>query len=235
MNNTVLVVDDDAGVLETYRTILTGENLLEELGKEFSGLLNGIEDEESPIKDQYDLLLVNSGEKAIHAHAEVLSQGQQVAVALVDMRMPPGMNGLETAVALRKQDPNIYIVIITAYSDYNIDEIQGALQHDFILLSKPVDPEEFRQITRNAAVSYHRFVHLKHPQDFPLGGMLSGEQGDLGRVLIVDNDPVTQQYCAALLKKQCGYEISLAHSGQQALDLVTEVEPDLILLDVMMP
>ena len=236
MNNTVLVVDDDAGVLETYRTILTGESLLDELGKDLAGLLNTVgQNESGSVEDQYDLLLVNSGEKAIKLHAETLSQGRQVAVALVDMRMPPGMNGLETAVALRKQDPNIYIVIITAYSDYNIDEIQGALQHDFILLSKPVDPEEFRQITRNATVSYHRFIHLKHPVDFPLDVILAGEQADLGRVLIVDNDPVTQKYCASLLEKQCGYEITLAHSGQEALELVERVEPDLILLDVMMP
>lgn len=233
-NRVLIADDDDDSVLETYQTILTGSAEQQELLEVEQLVLNGEEGE--PATDvEYELLFCSSGEEAIRQHAESLSRGERIAVALLDMRMPPGMDGLNTAVALRKQDQNINIVIITAYSDYNVDEIQEALEHDFILLSKPVETEEFRQITRNAIISYYRLLHLKETIDFPLDSVQEEVRGSAGKILLVDNDPVAQQFCAALLKQQCGYELHLLQSGEEVLQQVEAIQPDLILLDVMMP
>ena len=54
------------------------------------------------------------------------------------------------------------------------------------------------------------------------------------RVLVVDDTPANIQAVAAILKTQ-GYQLSVATTGQQALDILGRVHPDLILLDVMMP
>jgi adenylate cyclase len=54
------------------------------------------------------------------------------------------------------------------------------------------------------------------------------------RILVVDDTPANIQALAAILKER-GYQISVATNGQQALDLLARVQPDLILLDVMMP
>ncbi len=236
MNNSVLLVDDDPGVLDAYQTILSGGSISEEWAAEAERLLAGSEQDRVPDAElEYKLIVANNGYRAVQLHAEALSRGELVAVALVDMRMPPGISGLETAIKLRKQDPNIYIVIITAYSDYEIDEIQAALKHDFILLGKPVEPEEFRQITRNAVISYHRFIHLKHPVHFPLGEREEEGEQSAGKVLVVDNDSVTRQYCATLLEKQCNYQVFLAENGEDALNQIVDIDPDLVLMDVMMP
>jgi putative two-component system response regulator len=54
------------------------------------------------------------------------------------------------------------------------------------------------------------------------------------RILIVDDTPANIQSLAAILKEK-GYQISVATNGKQALDALARVQPDLILLDVMMP
>ena len=54
------------------------------------------------------------------------------------------------------------------------------------------------------------------------------------RILIVDDTPANIQALAAILKNK-GYQISAATNGKQALEVLARVQPDLILLDVMMP
>jgi adenylate cyclase len=54
------------------------------------------------------------------------------------------------------------------------------------------------------------------------------------RILVVDDTPANIQTLSAILKEK-GYQISVATNGRQALDVVSKIRPDLILLDVMMP
>jgi class 3 adenylate cyclase len=55
-----------------------------------------------------------------------------------------------------------------------------------------------------------------------------------GRILIVEDTPANIQTLVAILKER-GYQISVAMNGKQALDVLDRVQPDLLLLDVMMP
>jgi DNA-binding response OmpR family regulator len=54
------------------------------------------------------------------------------------------------------------------------------------------------------------------------------------RILLIEDEPMNIQALSAILKQE-GYQISVATNGQQALDVLERVRPDLILLDVMMP
>jgi adenylate cyclase len=54
------------------------------------------------------------------------------------------------------------------------------------------------------------------------------------RILIVDDTPANIQALAAILRSK-GYQISAATNGKQALEVLSRMQPDLILLDVMMP
>jgi serine phosphatase RsbU (regulator of sigma subunit) len=54
------------------------------------------------------------------------------------------------------------------------------------------------------------------------------------RILIVDDTPANIQILAGILKEK-GYQLSVATNGQQAIDVLDRVRPDLILLDVLMP
>ena len=64
--------------------------------------------------------------------------------------------------------------------------------------------------------------------------MSDAQSATSSRILVVDDTPANIQSLAAILKEK-GYQISVATNGKQALDAVARVQPDLILLDVMMP
>jgi PAS domain S-box-containing protein len=65
------------------------------------------------------------------------------------VRMPPGWDGIETTSRLWAEDPDLQIVICTAYSDYGWDEMVRRLGQtdNLLLLKKPFDPVEVVQIT----------------------------------------------------------------------------------------
>jgi diguanylate cyclase (GGDEF)-like protein len=77
-----------------------------------------------------------------------LDAASPYAVAFVDMRMPPGIDGLETIERLWKVDPDLQIVISSAYSDHSWNEIRKRLGEtdQLLILKKPFDPAEVSQL-----------------------------------------------------------------------------------------
>lgn len=57
----------------------------------------------------------------------------------------------------------------------------------------------------------------------------------LERVMYVDDDPDLRNIVRVGLELGGGFTVKLCATGQQALDEVTEFQPDMILLDVVMP
>jgi putative two-component system response regulator len=66
------------------------------------------------------------------------------------------------------------------------------------------------------------------------GSKVNGSDSDAPRVLVVDDHSASRMAAAALLAME-GYEVIEADSGYAAVALVTQKQPDLILLDIMMP
>jgi CheY-like chemotaxis protein len=152
----VLVVDDDASIRATYRNILQPPpSQLGDLEALISG--NQAEVEQSP----FQVTEAEQGEIAARLQADALARGVRYPLAFIDMRMPPGWDGLRTAVRLRAQDPSIYIVIATAFSDYDVNELQRQLGHDVVLLRKPFNQEEVFQLARTLCQSWNTRMHLE--------------------------------------------------------------------------
>ena len=159
-NRRVLIADDEQALLDTYQVFLEPESGPSgELLDKFQQLveLAGEEGEEKGL----ELTLVHQGEEAIAAVVEAKKSSDPFAVAVLDMRMPPGIDGLETAARLREIDPNIHIVIVTAYSDYSSDQIRGVLHHDMLFYHKPFSQAEIRQVVFNACTSWERSAELR--------------------------------------------------------------------------
>lgn len=56
------------------------------------------------------------------------------------------------------------------------------------------------------------------------------------RILVVDDDPVINELIQIILREECrGWQISSARNGEEAIKIVHEKLPDLIILDMMMP
>ncbi len=153
----VLVVDDDNAIRETYRQILcpasSGLGALE-------ALISGAP--AAPLEAEFEMTEAAQGETAAALHKVALAEGRPHLIAFIDMRMPPGWDGLQTAVALRAMDPAIYIIIATAFSDYDVNQLQQALGHDVVMLRKPFTREEVYQIARTLCQSRLTRERLEH-------------------------------------------------------------------------
>ncbi len=88
------------------------------------------------------------GEEGIMRVEEALTNGKKYALAFVDIRMPPGLDGVETIRRLWEIDPDIQAVICTAYSDYTWEETIAALgqKENLLILKKPFDGIAVRQL-----------------------------------------------------------------------------------------
>ncbi len=146
-SNRVLIVDD-----------------LEEIHKDFEEVLNYRPEESIPYdivsafdsneKNDYflpkfELLHARSGQEAYNIVKKSLEDGNPIAVIYMDVRMPPGWDGIETTRRIREIDKDVEVVIITAYNEKPLSEIVNniGLLHKLLYIRKPFAREEIQHIT----------------------------------------------------------------------------------------
>ena len=113
-NNRVLIVDDQKEIHRDFEEILQADAnsaSTDELADAFGS------EEDSPFLPEFELLHASSGEAACGMVVAGLESNRPLAVAYVDVRMPPGIDGIETVRRIRKVDRAVEIVLMTAYSD----------------------------------------------------------------------------------------------------------------------
>ena len=148
-NRRILVVDDQESIREDFRKILalagTSAPALTSARAAFFG---GESAPAAPSIAAYELTLASQGEEACEAAERALHEGRRFAVAFVDVRMPPGIDGLQTIKRLWQSDPELEVVICTAFSDYSFEQIVQELGQSarLLILKKPFDPIEVRQL-----------------------------------------------------------------------------------------
>lgn len=98
---------------------------------------------------RYELDFALQGEAGRDKLRQALAEGRPYAMAFVDMRMPPGWDGVQTIRELWKLEPNLQVAICTAYSDHTPDQVAHELKLDgrMLILRKPFDKAEVRQLT----------------------------------------------------------------------------------------
>lgn len=148
VDNRILVIDDDPGIRDSFKAILTLPDRGEILS--IGDSLFPEEKQTDPFpRKHYDLTTVSRGEEGIKAAKDALEQEKPFDVAFIDMKMP-GMDGAETAKHIWKIDPDIKIIIVTAFSEYAPEDIiRVAGRDDVFYLRKPFNPEEIRQFARS--------------------------------------------------------------------------------------
>src|ERR1700723_150940 len=183
----VLVADDEAGVRDAYRQILSEADMSSETAM-FHNLRErlfskAVQDQlargASPSDTTFTPVFCEGAEAAVAAVQDALRADDPFAVAFLDMRMPPGPDGVWAAARIRELDPAIELVLCTAYSDVDPAHI-GTLvppEEKLSYLQKPFHPHEIRQMTISLASKWraeHRIVKLAYFD--PLTGLPNREQ-----------------------------------------------------------
>ena len=147
----ILIVDDQSHIHDTFQRVFAHQSkdntALEDfeqrfLGSDESDLASGSN------KPEFELTHAGSGEEAIEILRTAREKGQSFSVAFVDMRMPRGMDGLDTTEALWELDSSLQVVICTAHSDHTWDDVLLRLGYNdrLLLLKKPFESDEARQL-----------------------------------------------------------------------------------------
>ena len=115
----------------------------------------------------FDPVFCKDAESAVAAVRDALAAGVPFAVAFLDMRMPPGHDGVWAAQRIRELDPAIEIFNCTAYSDTDPGAFGGLVPPEDKLsyLQKPFHPHEVRQMTISLGSKWraeHRIVKLAY-------------------------------------------------------------------------
>jgi len=146
----ILIIDDDQDIWKAYRLILSpADHAPESATAKINEILSNGQAVDSGLG--FELSFASQGQTGYQMVAEARESQNPFALAFIDIRMPPGWDGMETAVKIRQLDPDIELVIVTAYSDRSMDEIVRAVgsPDKLLFLRKPFDPDELKQMARS--------------------------------------------------------------------------------------
>lgn len=145
--NRILVIDDNPAIHDDFRKILGGNKPPAELLSAEANFF-GEENDHAPSPLNIQIDSAYQGEEGVAMVREASNAGTPYQVAFVDMRMPPGLDGLKTIEEVWRVDPRLEIVICTAFSDKTWNEIRERLNdtNQLLILKKPFDVIEVSQL-----------------------------------------------------------------------------------------
>ncbi len=152
-NHRILIIDDNPSIHEDFRKILgpADAKLAKELDADEAVLFGDTASASRPWSFQIDFAF--QGQEGLEKVRAAFAKSEPYAVAFVDVRMPPGWDGIETITRIWKEFPDLQIVICTAYSDYSWDEIAKSVgsTDQMLVLKKPFDNVEVLQMAHALA------------------------------------------------------------------------------------
>jgi two-component system cell cycle sensor histidine kinase/response regulator CckA len=195
-NTRILIVDDNSSIHADFREILCPANASSEAAMKLEAVLFDEEEDQSKAgRIHFELDSAFQGQEALSMVEQSLAEERPYAMAFVDVRMPPGWDGIETIARIWKVYPELQIVVCTAYSDYTWEEMRANVgQPDSLLvIKKPFDNVEVQQMAhaltkkwslnfqtrlqmaelaeanKSLTISEERFSKAFHESPFPSG------------------------------------------------------------------
>ncbi len=157
-NMRILIVDDNQSIHDDFRkSIISDWNVdAAELESTASELFGDAAPMSEPT-DDYQIESAYQGQEALQCVQEAVDRSRPFAIAFVDVRMPPGWDGIETIERLWQVDPDLQVVICTAYSDVTAGQIIERLGKSdrLLMLKKPFDPVEPRLLATALTEKWH--------------------------------------------------------------------------------
>jgi PAS domain S-box-containing protein len=161
----ILVADDDGSILDIFSLVVSHikpfqafNSETEKLeGKGFQANAFG------QSKASFDLVTCRQADEAVNAVKIAIDEDHPFAVAFIDVRMPPGPDGIWAAEHIRALDPDVEVVIITGYSDsYPTDLVHRIPPaHKLLYLQKPIHIQEIFQFISALSMKWHTECELR--------------------------------------------------------------------------
>ncbi len=149
----VVIIDDVEEIHNNIRTIFQSRknDLLDALKQDLFGPSSNNQNIKKELNLTFDSAF--QGQEGYELVKKSVAMGKPYSVAIVDMRMPPGWDGLQTIRKIREVDQDLEIVICSAYSDYSWHDIAHELgvNDKYLFLSKPFEVTEMKQMVINLA------------------------------------------------------------------------------------
>ncbi|RKU13311.1 hypothetical protein C6502_02790 [Candidatus Poribacteria bacterium] len=148
-NYRVLIVDDEAGIHSDFKDMLNPNRRWTLTGPLAETFLDKVPENRTVFLPNFELLHATSGEEAQDIICTAKASNRPIAVAYIDVRMPPGIDGVEAIRRIRQVEKDVELVIMTAYTDKPLPEIvrDMKLLNKLLYIRKPFAPEEVQQIT----------------------------------------------------------------------------------------
>ena len=146
-NRRILVIDDNRTIHQDFRKLLCPPRSLDLTLDSMEATLFG-----PPAKPEqslhFEMDSAYQGEEGVQLAQAARKEGRPYALAFVDIRMPPGIDGVETTSRLWQDDPDLQVVICSAYADYSWEDMMAklGLSQRLLILRKPFDGIEVRQL-----------------------------------------------------------------------------------------
>ena len=139
----ILIIDDNRAILNDFRKILgepsSADFELQEAEAELFGTRRSV---------WFEIDTASQGDEGLKMVQKANAAGRPYAMAFVDVRMPPGIDGIETTQRIWQFCPDLQIVICTAYADCSWSEMQERIRpmDRLLILKKPFDTIEVLQL-----------------------------------------------------------------------------------------
>jgi len=162
-NRRVLVIDDNRSIHDDFRKILSPATAMAAASDATEAAVFG-RPTDAVAPTQFEVASAYQGQEGVEQVKKALEAGRPYALAFVDVRMPPGWDGVETARKIWELDPDLQVVLCTAYSDYSWDDLFEKLGHrdGLLILKKPFDSVEAIQLAH--ALTEKRWLHQQSRQ-----------------------------------------------------------------------
>jgi len=161
-NHRILVIDDNRSIHDDFRKILVKASQLPNDLSEDEAALFG-DEEQIFAWPKFEIDSAYQGQEGLSLIEKSLLEGRPYALAFVDVRMPPGWDGIETTCKIWEKYPDLQVVICTAYSDYSWEEMLRTLGYSdrMVILKKPFDNIEVLQLAIAMTEKWRLLQHAK--------------------------------------------------------------------------
>jgi len=146
-NGRILIVDDNPTIHRDFEKVLVRQERADDSMSEAERILFGAAPAARDVQPYFELSFASQGREGVELAQQRLLEKRPFALAFIDMRMPPGWDGLETIEKLWLVDADVQVVVCSAHSDYDWADFARRLGHSdkLLVLKKPFEPIEVLQ------------------------------------------------------------------------------------------